>query len=336
LVPSALITGITGQDGSYLAESLVAHGYEVHGMVRRSSSLQRQRIDRPHRIDGTTKTSEPVLHYGDLTDTNTLNQLIQAIRPDEVYNLASQSHVQISFDMPESTADVVGLGTLRLLEAIRAAGLESRFYQASTTELFGNATDTNPVESTSFHPRSPYACAKAFAHHIAVNYRESYGMHVSCGILGNHESPRRGENFVTRKITRGVAAILAGEEKELVLGNLDAARDWGFAGDYVEAMRLMAQQPTGDDYIITTGEVHTVRDFLQTAFAQVGLEWRDYVRQDPRYMRPSDIRSLAGDNTKARQVLGWEPRTSFTELVRLMVVADLERAGLDPEKYVQG
>jgi GDPmannose 4,6-dehydratase len=335
-VPTALITGITGQDGSYLAELLLARGYEVHGMVRRSSSLQRQRIDPLHRADGTIETREPVLHYGDLTDTNTLNQLIRALRPDEIYNLASQSHVQISFDMPEFTADVVGVGTLRLLEAIRAARLESRFYQASTTELFGNATDTNPDESTPFHPRSPYACAKAFAHHIAVNYRESYGMHVSCGILGNHESPRRGENFVTRKITRGVAAILAGEEKELVLGNLDAARDWGFAGDYVEAMRLMAQQPEGDDYIITTGEVHTVRDFLETAFALVGREWQDFVRQDPRYMRPSDIRSLAGDNRKARRVLGWEPRTSFKDLVRLMVVADLERSGLDPEKYVQG
>jgi GDPmannose 4,6-dehydratase len=334
-VPTALITGITGQDGSYLAELLLGHGYDVHGMVRRSSSLQRQRIDTLHRPDRTIERPEPVLHYGDLTDTNTLNQLIQVVRPDEIYNLASQSHVQISFDMPESTADIVGLGTLRLLEAIRAAGLESRFYQASTTELFGNATDTNPDESTPFHPRSPYACAKAFAHHIAVNYRESYGMHVSCGILGNHESPRRGENFVTRKITRGLAAIVADEEKDLVLGNLDAARDWGFAGDYVEAMWLMTQQPKGDDYIITTGDVHTVREFLEAAFAMVGLDWHDYVRQDPRYMRPSDIRSLAGDNAKARQVLGWSPRTSFQDLVRLMVIADLERAGLDPEKYVQ-
>jgi GDPmannose 4,6-dehydratase len=334
-VPTALITGITGQDGSYLAELLLSRGYNVHGMVRRSSSLQRQRIDRPHHHAGGTQAPDPVLHYGDLTDTNTLNQLVKAIRPDEIYNLASQSHVQISFDMPEFTADVVGLGTLRLLEAIRAAGLESRFYQASTTELFGNATDVNPDESTPFHPRSPYACAKAFAHHIAVNYRESYGMHVSCGILGNHESPRRGENFVTRKITRGVAAILAGEENELVLGNLDAARDWGFAGDYVEAIWLMTQQAQGDDYIITTGDVHTVRDFLETAFALVGKDWQEYVRQDPRYMRPSDIRSLAGDNAKARKVLGWEPRTSFKDLVRLMIVADLERSGLDPEKYVQ-
>jgi GDPmannose 4,6-dehydratase len=334
-VPKALITGITGQDGSYLAELLLEKGYEVHGMVRRSSSMQRDRIDPLHQPEGSVETAEPVLHYGDLTDTNTLNQLVQAIQPDEIYNLASQSHVQISFDMPEFTADVVGVGTLRLLEAIRGAGTGTRFYQASTTEMFGNASDTPPNESTPFHPRSPYACAKAFAHHIAVNYRESYGMHVSCGILGNHESPRRGENFVTRKITKGVAAILSGTEKDLVLGNLDAARDWGFAGDYVEAMWMIVQQPEGDDYVITTGDVHTVRDFLEAAFALVGLDWHDYVRQDTRYMRPSDIRSLAGDNSKARRELGWAPRTPFSELVRLMLVHDLELAGLDPAAHIK-
>jgi GDPmannose 4,6-dehydratase len=334
-VPSALITGITGQDGSYLAELLLEKGYEVHGMVRRSSSMHRDRIDPLKQLLGGPQTREPVLHYGDLSDTNTLNQLVQSIKPDEIYNLASQSHVQISFDMPEFTADVVAIGTLRLLEAIRRAGLGTRFYQASTTEVFGNASDMQPNESTPFHPRSPYACAKAFAHHIVVNYRESYGMHVSCGILGNHESPRRGENFVTRKITRGVVAIVAGREKELVLGNLDAARDWGFARDYVEAMWMMVQQPEGDDYIITTGDVHTVRDFLEATFAMVGLDWHEFVRQDPRYMRPSDIRSLAGDSAKARRVLGWTPRTSFAELVRLMLVSDLERAGLNPEEYIK-
>ena len=334
-MPSALITGITGQDGSYLAELLMEKGYEVHGMVRRSSSLHRDRIDQLKELAGRAEMREPVLHYGDLSDTYTLNQLVQSIQPDEIYNLASQSHVQISFDMPEFTADVVAIGTLRLLEAIRGAGLQTRFYQASTTEVFGNASESQPNESTPFHPRSPYACAKAFAHHIVVNYRESYGMHVSCGILGNHESPRRGENFVTRKITRGVVAILAGREKELVLGNLDAARDWGFARDYVEAMWMMVQQPEGDDYIITTGDVHTVRDFLEATFAMVGLDWHEYVRQDPRYMRPSDIRSLAGDNAKAKRVLGWSPRTSFAELVRLMLVSDLERAGLNPEEHVK-
>lgn len=334
-MPKALITGITGQDGSYLAELLLQKGYEVHGVVRRSSSMQRDRIDPLHHQVLAPSEREPELHYGDLSDTNTLNQLVQAIQPDEIYNLASQSHVQISFDMPEFTADVVGVGTLRLLEAIRGAGTSTRFYQASTTEMFGNASDPPPNESTPFHPRSPYACAKAFAHHIAVNYRESYGMHVSCGILGNHESPRRGENFVTRKITKGVAAILAGTEKDLVLGNLDAARDWGFAGDYVEAMWMMVQQPEGDDYVITTGDVHTVREFLEAVFALVGLDWHDYVRQDPRYMRPSDIRSLAGDNSKARRALGWAPRTSFNELVRLMLVHDLEVAGLDPAAHIK-
>jgi GDPmannose 4,6-dehydratase len=334
-VPRALITGITGQDGSYLAELLLEKGYEVHGMVRRSSSMHRDRIDPLKQLVGGPEMREPVLHYGDLSDTNTLNQLVRSVQPDEIYNLASQSHVQISFDMPEFTADVVAIGTLRLLEAIRRADLGTRFYQASTTEVFGNALDRQPNESTPFHPRSPYACAKAFAHHIVVNYRESYGMHVSCGILGNHESPRRGENFVTRKITQGVAAILAGKETELVLGNLDAARDWGFARDYVEAMWMMVQQPQGDDYIITTGDVHTVRDFLETTFAMVGLDWHEYVRQDPRYMRPSDIPSLAGDNAKARRVLGWTPHTSFAELVRLMLVSDLERAELDPEEYIK-
>jgi GDPmannose 4,6-dehydratase len=329
----ALITGITGQDGSYLAEFLLDKGYDVHGIVRRSSSMNRGRIDHLHRELG-EKSKGLHLHYGDLADTTTLNQLVKTIRPDEVYNLGAQSHVGISFEMPEYTADVVGTGTLRLLDAIRNTDFESRFYQASSSEMFGATADQVQSESTLFHPRSPYAVAKVYAYWITVNYRESYGMHASNGILFNHESPRRGENFVTRKITRGLAQILSGKEKNLKLGNLDAERDWGFAKDYVEAMWLMLQQPKGDDFVIATGETHSVREFLEASFRLVGRDWKEFVVQDPRFMRPADVPHLEGDPSKAEKAMGWKPKTTFRELVELMVVADLKAEGLDPEKYL--
>ena len=333
-MPSALITGITGQDGSYLAELLLEKGYEVHGVVRRSSSMNRGRIDHLHHQLG-HRAKDLKLHYGDLADTTTLNQLVKTIRPDEVYNLGAQSHVRISFDMPEFTADVVGLGTLRLLDAIRNNDFNARFYQASSSEMYGAAEARLQDETTPFHPRSPYACAKVFAHHMSINYREAYGLHVSNGILFNHESPRRGENFVTRKITRGLAQILAGETDELVLGNLDAARDWGFAGDYVEAMWMMLQQESADDYVIATGEMHTIRDFLDETFGLVNMDWQAVVRQDERFTRPSEVDHLCGDALKAARVLGWKPKTTFKELVRMMVVSDLQLAGLDPEKLIK-
>jgi GDPmannose 4,6-dehydratase len=333
-VPSALITGITGQDGSYLAELLLEKGYEVHGVVRRSSSMNRGRIDHlQHQLGRRTKALK--LHYGDLADTTTLNQLVKTIRPDEVYNLGAQSHVRISFDMPEFTADVVGLGTLRLLDAIRNNDFSARFYQASSSEMYGATEARIQDETTPFHPRSPYACAKVFAHYVSINYREAYGLHVSSGILFNHESPRRGENFVTRKITRGLAQILAGETDELVLGNLDAARDWGFAGDYVEAMWMMLQQESPDDYVIATGEMHTIRDFLDETFALVDMDWQAVVKQDERFTRPSEVDQLCGDASKAERVLGWKPKTTFKELVRMMVVSDLQLAKLDPEKFIK-
>ena len=333
-MPSALITGITGQDGSYLAELLLEKGYEVHGVVRRSSSMNRGRIDHLHHQLG-HRAKALKLHYGDLADTTTLNQLVKTIRPDEVYNLGAQSHVRISFDMPEFTADVVGLGTLRLLDAIRNNDFNARFYQASSSEMYGATKARLQDETTPFHPRSPYACAKVFAHHMSINYREAYGLHVSSGILFNHESPRRGENFVTRKITRGLAQILAGETDELVLGNLDAARDWGFAGDYVEAMWMMLQQESADDYVIATGEMHTIRDFLDETFGLVNMDWQAVVRQDERFTRPSEVDHLCGDASKAARVLGWKPKTTFKELVRMMVVSDLQLAGLDPEKLIK-
>ena len=333
-MPSALITGITGQDGSYLAELLLEKGYEVHGVVRRSSSMNRGRIDHlQHQLGHRAKVLK--LHYGDLADTTTLNQLVKTIRPDEVYNLGAQSHVRISFDMPEFTADVVGLGTLRLLDAIRNNDFSARFYQASSSEMYGATEVRIQDETTPFHPRSPYACAKVFAHYVSINYREAYGLHVSSGILFNHESPRRGENFVTRKITRGLAQILAGETDELVLGNLDAARDWGFAGDYVEAMWMMLQQESPDDYVIATGEMHTIRDFLDETFALVGMDWQAVVKQDERFTRPSEVDQLCGDASKAERVLGWKPKTTFKELVRMMVVSDLQLAKLDPEKFIK-
>jgi len=312
----ALITGITGQDGSYLAELLLEKGYEVHGLVRRSSSFNTWRID--HVRDRLR------LHYGDLVDQNSLVRTLEGIRPDEIYNLAAQSHVKVSFEMPEYTTDVTALGVLRVLDAVRELRLDSRVYQAGSSEMFGLVQETPQKETTPFHPRSPYAIAKVFGHWTAVNYREGYGMFVSNGILFNHESPRRGENFVTRKITRGVAAIKQGKAEELRLGNLDAKRDWGYAKDYVEAMWLMLQQDRPDDYVVATGETRTVREFLEAAFGYVGLSWKDHVVVDEKYFRPAEVDVLQGDASKTRSALGWKPRVSFEELVRLMVDADLE------------
>jgi GDPmannose 4,6-dehydratase len=310
----ALITGITGQDGSYLAEILLERGYEVYGVIRRSSSFNTARID--HIFD------ELNLVFADLGDGSSLNQLVKTIRPDEVYNLGAQSHVRVSFDVPEYTADVGALGVLRLLDAIREADVRCRFYQASSSELFGGLGDTPQNEETPFHPRSPYGVAKLFGYWIARNYRESYGMYVVNGILFNHESPRRGGTFVTRKITRGLGAILRGEADTLALGNLDARRDWGYARDYMEGARMMLQAGRPDDYVLATGESHSVREFLTAAFSYVGLDWEPYVRIDERYYRPAEVDHLLGDATKARERLGWKPSVTFEELVRMMVDHD--------------
>jgi GDPmannose 4,6-dehydratase len=320
-MPKALITGITGQDGSYLAEFLIAKGYEVHGLKRRSSSFNTARVDHLYE-DSHNLGANLFLHYADMNDSSSLAWLLMDVRPDEVYNLAAQSHVRVSFDIPEYTTEVVATGTIRLLEAIRRTGLHCRFYQASSSEMFGS-TPPPQNEDSLFHPRSPYACSKVFAHHATVNYRESFGLHASCGILFNHESPRRGETFVTRKITRGVAEISLGLQSKLYLGNLEARRDWGFAGDYVEAMWLMLQQDAPDDYVVGTGEAHSVREFLELAFSYVGLDWRDSVEIDSRYFRPAEVDELRADASKARQVLGWEPKVGFRELVHTMVDADL-------------
>ena len=322
----ALITGVTGQDGSYLAEFLLAKGYEVHGLRRRSSTFGTQRIE--HLIFG--EPPQLHLHYGDLSDGNGLMRLLREIRPHEVYNLAAQSHVRVSFDQPAYTADTTAVGALRLLEAIRdvqdETGEQIRFYQASSSEMYGKVVETPQKESTPFYPRSPYGVAKVYAHWITVNYRESYGMHASCGILFNHESPRRGETFVTRKITRAAGRIKCGLQKKLFLGNLDAQRDWGYAGDYVEAMWLMLQQDTPDDYVVATNELYSVRDFCEKTFSRLGLHYEDHVEIDPRYYRPAEVDLLLGDNTKARTQLGWEPRTSFEQLVDMMVESDLALA----------
>ncbi|HUG52189.1 MAG TPA: GDP-mannose 4,6-dehydratase [Vicinamibacteria bacterium] len=315
----AFITGITGQDGSYLAELLLEKGYEVHGLVRRSSSFNTWRID--HIRD------RLILHYGDLVDQNSLVRTLELTGPDEVYNLAAQSHVKVSFEMPEYTASVTALGVLRLLDAVRELDLPARVYQAGSSEMYGLVQETPQTERTSFHPRSPYGVAKVFGHWITVNYREGYGMHASNGILFNHESPRRGENFVTRKITMAVAAIKHGTARELCLGNLEAKRDWGYARDYVEAMWLMLQQERADDYVVATGQTHSVREFLEEAFSYVGLDWRDYVKTDPKYLRPAEVDVLLGDPGKAKARLGWSPRVAFPQLVRLMVDADMEGQG---------
>ena len=323
MAKKALITGITGQDGSYLAELLLSKGYEVHGIVRRASSFNRQRLDAIYE-DPKFREVRLFLHYGDLGESGSLTRLLYEIKPDEVYNLAAQSHVRVSFDAPEYTLDIGGTGTLRLLEAIRQTGQNPRFYQASSSEMYGKVREIPQTELTPFHPRSPYAVAKVCAYWATVNYRESYDMHASNGILFNHESPRRGESFVTRKITMGVAQIKAGLQNKLALGNLDAKRDWGYAKEYVEAMWLMLQQDKADDYVIATGETHSVREFLEESFAHVGLNWEKYVVQDARYMRPAEVDLLIGDPTKAEKQLGWKPKTKFKDLVKIMVDADIE------------
>jgi GDPmannose 4,6-dehydratase len=317
----ALITGISGQDGSYLAELLLEKGYEVHGVVRRSSALNRSRID--HLRDAAVR---PILHYGDLNDASSINRLLREIKPDEIYNLGAQSHVKVSFEIPEYTAETAGIGTLRILEGIRESGTSPRVYQASSSEMFGLVREIPQTEETPFYPRSPYAVAKVYAHWIAVNYREAYGMFICSGILFNHESPRRGENFVSRKITRAVAAIKHGQQSKLALGNLDAKRDWGYAKDYVVAMWAMLQVERPGDYVVATGETHTVREFCELAFAHVGLDWRDHVVIDPKYFRPTEVDVLLGDPSKAKRELGWEPTTRFASLVKLMVDADMDLA----------
>lgn len=327
----ALITGITGQDGSYLSEFLLEQGYEVHGIIRRTSTFNTDRIDHiyedPHNED-----ARLFLHYGDLTDGVTLRRILEEVKPVEIYNLGAQSHVRVSFDSPEYTVDSVAMGVLRLLEAIRdyqhRTGIEVRFYQAGSSEMFGKVQEVPQKETTPFYPRSPYACAKVYAHWQTVNYRESYELFACNGILFNHESPRRGETFVTRKITRAVARIVAGKQKKLYLGNLDAKRDWGYAKDYVRAMWLMLQQNQPDDYVIATGETHSIGEFLDLAFGYVNLNWQDYVEFDDRYLRPAEVDLLIGDPTKARQKLGWTPSVTFEELVTLMVEADLQALGL--------
>jgi GDPmannose 4,6-dehydratase len=318
----ALITGITGQDGSYLAELLLGKGYEVHGIVRRASTFNRGRLDGIY-SDPQLSETRLFLHYGDLGD-GSLVRLLHRLQPEEIYNLGAQSHVRVSFDNPEYTADVNATGTVRLLEAIRESGIKARFYQASSSEMYGLVREVPQTEKTPFYPRSPYAASKVFAYWMTVNYREAYGMHATNGILFNHESPRRGEGFVTRKITRAIAHIQVGLQKKLYLGNLDAKRDWGYAKEYVEAMWLMLQQDQPDDYVVATGETHSVREFLEEAFGYAGLDWTKYVELDPRYLRPSEVDLLIGDASKAKQKLKWEPKTKFKDLVRLMVDADIK------------
>jgi GDPmannose 4,6-dehydratase len=324
----ALITGITGQDGSYLAELLLAKGYEVHGLIRRSSSFTTGRIDHLYQ-DPHEHETRLFLHYADLTDPSSLFSHLHQVKPDEVYNLGAQSHVKVSFEVPEFTADSVGMGTLRLLEAIRTVDWPIRYYQAGSSEMFGS-TPPRQSETSPFHPRSPYAIAKVFAHWMTVQYRDAWGLHASNGILFNHESPRRGGTFVTRKVTRGIASILAGQEQHLYMGNLEARRDWGFAPEYVEAMWRMLQQDQPDDFVIATGEMHSVREFVDVAFGLVGLDWERYVRIDEGYFRPTEVDELCGDASKAARVLDWRPTITFAGLVRLMLEADLREAGLDP------
>jgi GDPmannose 4,6-dehydratase len=321
----ALITGITGQDGSYLAELLLSKDYEVHGIIRRASTFNTERIEHLYQ-DPHVNGVHLFLHYGDIADSTNLIKLLYRIEPDEIYHLAAQSHVRVSFDIPEYTGDVTGLSTIRILEAVRETGSRAKFYQASSSEMFGKATESPQRETTPFHPRSPYGAAKVYAYWATVNYREAYGIFACNGILFNHESPRRGETFVTRKITRAVAHIKAGLQDKLYLGNLNAKRDWGYAKEYVEAMWLMLQQDEPDDYVIATGETHSVEEFLTEAFAHVGLDWRDYVEIDPKYMRPSEVDLLIGDASKAKRKLGWEPKVTFKELVHLMVDADVSMA----------
>ena len=331
----ALITGITGQDGSYLAELLLEKGYEVHGVVRRSSTMNRSRIDHlEHAHPSHQAGARFTLHYGDMTDSGGLNRLVMTVEPDEIYNLAAQSQVHISFEQPEYTGNTDGLGTTRLLEAIRATGRATRFYQASTSEMFG-LTPPPQNEATPFHPRSPYGIAKVYGHWMTVNYREAYGIFACSGILFNHESPRRGENFVTRKVTRGIASILAGRSERLRLGNLEAKRDWGHARDYVEAMWLMLQQESADDYVIATGVQWSIRQLAEIAFGMVGLDWQAHVEVDQAYFRPAEVPDLRGDASKARARLGWRPKISFHDMIREMLVHDLGAAGLNPGKHLR-
>ena len=322
MAKKALITGITGQDGSYLAEFLLAKGYEVHGLIRRASTFNTGRIDHLY-VDPHEPEVRFFLHYGDLSDSGQLSHLIYNLQPDEIYHLAAQSHVRVSFDMPEYTGDISGLGVIRLLEAVRRSGIKTRFYQASSSELYGSAPPPQN-EETPMRPQSPYAAAKLYAYWMVRNYRDAYGLFAANGILFNHESPRRGETFVTRKITRALARIKLGLQQKLYLGNLDARRDWGYAPDYVEAMWLMLQQDTPEDLVFATGEAHSVREFLEEAFSYKDLDWREFVEIDPRYFRPTEVDFLLGDATKARQLLGWQSRVKFRELVRIMVDADLQ------------
>jgi len=327
-MPTALITGITGQDGSYLAEFLLAKGYEVHGVIRRASTFNTRRLDHIYRDPHNGEKAKMRLHYGDLSGQGNLMDVIYDIQPDEIYNLGAQSHVRVSFDLPVYTGDVTGLGTTRILEAIRRSGVKAHFYQASSSEMFGAASPPQD-EATPFQPQSPYAAAKAYSYWVTRNYRQGYDIFACNGILFNHESPRRGETFVTRKITRAVAAILAGKQKHLYLGNLDSRRDWGYAPEYVEFMWKMLQHSEPLDVVIGTGEAHTVREFLEEAFGYVGLDYQEYVRIDPKYFRPTEVDYLLADASKASTILGWEPRVRFRELVRIMMDADLELAGLD-------
>jgi len=326
----ALITGITGQDGSYLAELLLAKGYDVHGLLRRSSTFSTDRIEHLYH-DPHEGGPQLTLHHGDVLDTSSLVRVLAKVQPHEVYNLAAQSHVAVSFEMPEFTTDTVAIGNLRILEAIREAGIGCRFYQAGSSEMFGKVAETPQSERTPFHPRSPYAVAKVFAHHMTVHYREAYGLFCANGILFNHESPRRGETFVTRKVTRAVARIVAGKQEKLFLGTMQARRDWGFAPEYVEAMWRILQHDEPDDFVIATGETHSVAEWVEAAFRSVGAEWREFVEHDPRYDRPAEVDLLLGDPSKARKVLGWEPKVRFDDLVRILVAADLRAEGLNPE-----
>ena len=334
MASKALITGVTGQDGSYLAELLLSRGYEVHGLIRKASTFNTDRIDDLF-VDPHDPEARFFLHYGDLADSTQLIHLIYNLRPDEIYHLGAQSHVRVSFDIPEYTGDITGLGTVRILEAVRRSGVRTRFYQASSSEMFGDAPPPQ-CEATPFRPRSPYAAAKVYAYWTAVNYRNGFGMFASNGIMFNHESPRRGETFVTRKITRGIADIMAGRARHLYLGNLEARRDWGYAPEYVEAMWLMLQQDEPGEYVVGTGESHSVQEFLEEAFGYVGLDWREHARIDKRYFRPTEVEALQADASKARRKLGWEPKVTFKELVRIMVDADLEAAGISPLKTGEG
>ena len=330
MTKTALVSGITGQDGSFLAEVLLEKGYDVYGIIRRSSSFNTDRIDHLYQ-DPHEKGTRLRLIYGDLNDSSSLNTILRQVQPDEIYNLGAQSHVRVSFDIPEYTAEVTGLGTVRLLEAIREIGMSPKFYQASSSELYGKVFETPQTETTPFYPRSPYACAKAYAYHITVNYRESYGMFACNGILFNHESERRGETFVSRKITRAATRIKVGLQDKLYMGNLDARRDWGYARDYVEAMWMIMNAEEADDYVVATGETHSVREFLEKTFGYLDLDWEKYVEIDPRYFRPAEVDLLLGDASKVREKLGWQPKVTFDDLVKLMTDHDLQLAQQEAE-----